>query len=53
MTNSELKLKWEMCLEHIAEQNERAEYEILFKDFAPFGNIIAHHFPKQKQLRCA
>jgi len=85
MTLEELKLKWEMCLEKIDEQEgeivvlERelnrtqsaltliseglnvlhtmgtmarpSEFEILFKDYAPFNNIMAHYFPKEKKAR--
>lgn len=85
MTLEELKLKWEMCLEKIEEQEgeikvlerelNRAqsaltliseglnvlhtmgtiarplEFEILFKDYAPFNNIMAHYFPKEKKAR--
>ena len=26
-----------------------SEFEILFKDYAPFNNIMAHYFPKGKK----
>ena len=83
MKIEELKLRWELCLEKIEEQEgeievlERelaraqsaltliseglsvlgsmatvarpSEFETLFRDYAPFNNIMAEYFPKQKK----
>ncbi|SEQ37143.1 hypothetical protein [Giesbergeria anulus] len=85
MKYEELKLRWEMCLEKIEEQESEidrlvgelkrtlsaltlisegltvldimatvarpSEFEILFKDYAPFSNIMATYFPKPKKER--
>lgn len=87
MDHAALKLKWEMCLERITEQDEEietlerelkrsqsaltliaeglhvlhvmgtvakpSEFETLFKDYAPFHNIMDAYFPKSKTPRKA
>ena len=84
MKYEELKLRWQLCLEKIEEQEgeievlERelnraqsaltliseglnvlgsmatvarpAEFETLFRDYAPFKNIMNAYFPKQKKV---
>ena len=40
-------------LNSISMVNKPSEYETLFKDYAPFNNIMAAYFPKQKKNKKA